>query len=290
LFTDFEGKEIASNGVSGFTEADLAWLRARIDSGDERAALQAGPNGDELIGVNLLRYSRTRTPEGALMYKVRLADLKPVPWAGFARAGRDAVRGSPPPVRDRGRRAAAGQPGPPGLQLREDERRLPLPLDTPAPQYLLIIGITAVLALVVFLLASRLALGLTRDLRRLESLFARSLGDDGISRQRAPLEGSREVVSLAGSLNRMLDRLYGSTRTWKRSAASSCSCRTTSRNWCGSPTRRARIVWFNDRWYEFTGAAPGEGMHRRGASTIPTCCPRCARAGDETLSGGQMAR
>jgi hypothetical protein len=34
LFTDFEGKEIADNGVTGFTQDDLAWLRARIDSGD----------------------------------------------------------------------------------------------------------------------------------------------------------------------------------------------------------------------------------------------------------------
>src|SRR6185312_5907554 len=79
LFTDFEGKEVADNGVPGFTPADLAWLRTRIDSGAERAALQSGPAGEELIGVILLRYSRTRTPEGALMYKIRLADLKPVP-------------------------------------------------------------------------------------------------------------------------------------------------------------------------------------------------------------------
>ncbi len=69
LFTDFEGKEIADNGVPGFTDADMAWLRARLENGDERAILQTGPDGGELLGVVLLRYQRTRTPEGALVYR-----------------------------------------------------------------------------------------------------------------------------------------------------------------------------------------------------------------------------
>ena len=82
MFTDFEGKEIADNGATGFGEREAAWLRERLASGDERAALLDG----ELLGVYLLRYSRTRTPEGALMYKIRLADLKPAPWAVLAPA------------------------------------------------------------------------------------------------------------------------------------------------------------------------------------------------------------
>jgi PAS domain S-box-containing protein len=248
LFTDFEGKAIADNGVASFGARDLEWLRARLASGIEGAALQDG----ELLGVYLLHYSRTRTPEGALMYKVRLADLKPAPWAVLEPAG-----GQPP----RAREIMAKVPLPPhlahlGLALREDERRLAAPLDTPAPQYLLIAATTAVLALLVFLLASRLALGLTRDLRGLEA-FSASLGDDGISSRRAPLAGSREVVSLAGAINRMLDRLYEQHAHLEaeRRKFHQLSNNIPQMVWMADPD--GNIVWFNDRWYEFAGAAPG---------------------------------
>jgi PAS domain S-box-containing protein len=248
MFTDFEGKEIADNGAAGFGEREAAWLRGRLDSGDERAALQDG----ELLGVYLLRYSRTRTPEGALMYKIRLADLKPAPWAVIEPI--DARRA-------RAREITAPVPLPRPLAhlrlvLREDERRLPEPLGSPAPQYLLIGAITAVLALTVFLLASRLALGLTRDLRRLEA-FSASLGDAGISTQRAPLAGSREVVSLAGAINRMLDRLYEQHAHLEaeRRKFHQLSNNIPQMVWMADPD--GNILWFNDRWYEYTGAAPG---------------------------------
>jgi PAS domain S-box-containing protein len=250
LFTDFEGKAIADNGGGGFGERELAWLRARLASGDERAALQDG----ELLGVYLLRYSRTRTPEGALMYKIRLADLKPAPWAALE------------PIDARQAQAheiTAKVPLPPslahlGLALREDERRLAAPLDMPAPQYLLIAATTAALALLVFLLASRLALGLTRDLRGLEA-FSASLGDAGISTQRAPLAGSREVVSLAGSINRMLDRLYEQHAHLEaeRRKFHQLSNNIPQMVWMADPD--GNIVWFNDRWYEFAGAESGNG-------------------------------
>ena len=166
MFTDFEGGAISDNGTASFTPSDLAWLRGRIDSGDERPALRTGPQGKELIGVNLLRYSRTRTPEGALVYKVRLADLKPVPWAVFGRSGgqggaRTSGIGSVVPVP-----ASLGHLG---LVLREDPRKLAAPMVAAGPQYMAILAITGLLALVVFLLASRLAHGLTGDLRRLEA-------------------------------------------------------------------------------------------------------------------------
>jgi PAS domain S-box-containing protein len=247
LFTDFEGKAIADNG-GGFGPRELAWLRARLASGDERAALQDG----ELLGVYLLRYSRTRTPEGALMYKVRLADLKPAPWAVLA----------PTDARPLAREIAAWVPVPANLAhlrlaLREDERQLAAPLDTPAPQYLLIAAATAILALLVFLLASRLALGLTRDLRGLEA-FSASLGDAGISSRRAPLAGSREVVSLAGAINRMLDRLYEQHAHLEaeRRKFHQLSNNIPQMVWMADPD--GNIVWFNDRWYAFAGAQPGE--------------------------------
>jgi PAS domain S-box-containing protein len=248
MFTDFEGKEIADNGTTGFGEREAAWLRDRLASGDERAALLDG----ELLGVYLLRYSRTRTPEGALMYKVRLADLKPAPWAVLAPAGVHPARA---------REITARVPLPARLAhlklvLGEDERRLPEPLGSPAPQYLMIGAITAALALTVFLLASRLALGLTRDLRRLEA-FSASLGDAGISTQRAPLAGSREVVSLAGAINRMLDRLYEQHAHLEaeRRKFHQLSNNIPQMVWMADAD--GNILWFNDRWYEFTGAAPG---------------------------------
>jgi PAS domain S-box-containing protein len=253
LFTDFEGKPIADNGAAaagGFGERDVAWLRERLASGIERPALRDG----ELLGVYLLRYSRTRTPEGALMYKIKLADLKPAPWAVLEPAGAH---------RPQAHEISALVPLPPGLvhldlALREDERKLAAPLDTPAPQYLLIGAITAALALLVFLLAQRLALGLTRDLRLLET-FSASLGDAGISTQRAPLAGSREVVSLAGAINRMLDRLYEQHAHLEaeRRKFHQLSNNIPQLVWMADPD--GSIVWFNDRWYEFAGVKPGDG-------------------------------
>ena len=297
LFTDFEGKEIADNGVTGFTQADLAWLRARIDSGDEHAALQSGPAGDELIGVILLRYSRTRTPEGALMYKIRLADLKPVPWAILAPA--HVPPNTPPGLQAAEVPAGAHEIGARvplparlahlGLVLREDERRLALPLEASGPHYLLIIAIAGLLALVVFILASRLALGLTQDLRRLETFSAR-LGDD-IGTQRAPLEGSREVVSLARALNRMLDRLYEQHARLEaeRSKFLQLANNIPQLVWMADPD--GNILWFNDRWHEFTGSAPGpvsqDEWHRY---HDPEVLPQVMRRWKEAVASGNMAQ
>jgi len=290
MFTDFEGSAIADNGTASFTPDDLAWLRARIDSGDERAALHAGPQGEELIGVNLLRYSRTRTPEGALVFKVRLADLKPVQWAAFrhvASAGR---------ARD----IEAAVPLPPSLNhlrlvLHEDERRLAAPMVGPGPQYLAILAITALLALVVFLLASRLAHGLTGDLRGLEA-FSGSLGDkDGDggadSERRAPLAGSREVVSLAGAINRMLDRLY---EQHARLEAERRRFLQLSNNipqlvWVADPD--GSITWFNERWYEFTGTSPSTMAPQDWRQFHdPDVLPQVAQRWKEALSTGRMAQ
>jgi PAS domain S-box-containing protein len=249
LFTDFEGEEIANNGATGFGERELSWLRSRLASGIEGTTLQDG----DLLGVYLLRYSRTRTPEGALMYRIRLADLKPAPWAVLGPAA------AQPP---RAHEISARVPLPASLAhlqlvLREDEHKLAAPLDTPAPQYLLIAATTALLALLVFLLAQRLALGLTRELRGLEA-FSASLGDAGISSQRAPLAGSREVVSLAGAINRMLDRLYEQHAHLEaeRRRFLQLSNNIPQMVWMADPN--GKIVWFNERWYEFAGAEPGE--------------------------------
>jgi PAS domain S-box-containing protein len=286
LFTDFEGKAIAGNGAVEFTDADLAWLRQRLESGSELASILPGPQGDELVAVNLLRYTRTHTPEGALVYKVRLADLKPVPGANLVAAGakaRDTRDGRPV-------RALPPNIAPLGLVLREDPRTLPNLLATPAPQYALIVGITAALAAVVFLLGSRLALGLTEDLRRLEA-FSSSLGDEGISAQRAPLAGSSEVVSLAHSINRMLDRLYEQhTRLEaERRKFEQLSNTIPQLVWIAEPD--GSISWFNDRWYEFTGKRPGElDQPRWHEMHDPDVLPEVLRRWQQALDTGKMAQ
>ncbi|MCC2958715.1 hybrid sensor histidine kinase/response regulator [Massilia sp. IC2-477] len=205
LFTDFEGKPVAGNGLERFDETQLAWLRARLDDGVESAAIFDRPEGAELVGVSLLRYSRTNTPEGALVYKVRMRDLAPVPSAQLAWKAqpRPAAEGThlDMPVKAPARFAHLG------LVLRVDTSGLAHILETPWSQYSLIGGIAALLAVIVFLLGSRLSLGLTQDLRKLEQ-FASRLGEEGISEHRAELAGSSETVTLARSINQMLDRLH----------------------------------------------------------------------------------
>jgi len=205
LFTDFEGKPIAGNGLERFDAAQLNWLRARIDQGAEGAAIFAGPQGPELVGTNLLRYSRTNTPEGALVYKLRLQDLRPIPasvlgWKGQAPARPADSHTLQLPVR------APGEFDHLGLVLNVDVSDVRQSLETPWLQYGLIAGITLLLAMVVYLLGSRLSLGLTQDLRQLEQ-FAGKLGEEGISELRAELAGSSETITLATSINRMLDHL-----------------------------------------------------------------------------------
>jgi signal transduction histidine kinase len=204
LFTDFEAKPIAGNGLERFDREELAWLRARIDQGVESAAIFPHPEGAELVGVSLLRYSRTNTPEGALVYKVKMRDLRPTPAATLTWRAQPSA-----PMAD-GRLEmpikAPAQFAHLGLGLRVDTSELGAMLETPWEQYSLIGGIAALLALLVFLLGSRLSLGLTQDLRKLER-FAGRLGAEGITEHRATLAGSSETVTLARSINQMLDRL-----------------------------------------------------------------------------------
>lgn len=205
LFTDFEGKPIAGNGIDRFDADQLSWLRARIDQGKESAAIFERPTGAELVGVSLLRYSRTNTPEGALVYKVKMHDLRPVAsstliWKGKAQEASNASILETPIV-------APAQLAHLGLNLRSDTSAVSHILEAPWSQYGLIGGIAALLALIVFLVGSRLSLGLTLDLRKLEQ-FAGKLGEEGISEHRAELVGSSETITLAKSINQMLDRLH----------------------------------------------------------------------------------
>ncbi|BDT60312.1 hypothetical protein MasN3_38060 [Massilia varians] len=204
IFTDFEGKTVAGNGLERFDQEQLAWLRERIERGVDQADIFGQGQGAELVGVSLLRYSRTNTPEGALVYKVRMQDLQPGPSSTLTWKGQPAAAQArnvlEVPV------AVPSQLAHLGLKLRVDASALDDILEEPASQYGLIGGIAALIALGVFLLGSRLSLGLTQDLRKLER-FAGRFGEEGITEHRAELAGSSETVTLARSINQMLDRL-----------------------------------------------------------------------------------
>jgi PAS domain S-box-containing protein len=206
LFADFEGKEIASSSRANFSSAQLAWLRAHLHNGRENSAIFPGSNGDELLLVELLTYARTQTPEGALLYKVRLADLQ-AGISGQLRWGKPTAQEAKAGVLvlplDLAPRLAKHH-----LRLIQSERKSATD-QTGNKLVSILLLLTAALVLVgaVLFLGLRLAPALTRDLRELEA-FSRSVVENGFGGQRANISGSVEVVGLARSINHMLDRLY----------------------------------------------------------------------------------
>jgi signal transduction histidine kinase/ActR/RegA family two-component response regulator len=201
LFTDFEGKEIASNPGASFTPDELAWLRRQLEQGRAAAAIFGGGADAQLLAMQPLVYSRTRSPEGALLYKVRLADLHagatmPLQWKGSEVAGETVTPVMAPEVMQALGFTIRGSRPSPGT-------RSDMSL---APQALPILIVALLLFSVVALVGSRLAAHLTRDLRQLEG-FAREVTGTGLTHERAQETGSAEVRGLAASMNRMLDRL-----------------------------------------------------------------------------------
>jgi PAS domain S-box-containing protein len=286
LFADYEGKPIADNGKASFHPQQLAWLRDRIDSGKRDARIFPGPAGAELVVVELLRYSRTQSPEGAVLYKVALADLHPGPltriaWGeepvGSAAAGRypslTVALDTPPIFRS--------------LNLRVVEKLTASSAEGLVPQYGIIFVMALALAVAVFLLGSRLALALTRDLRHLET-FSRGVVRDGFGAQRAQVEGSIEVSSLARSINHMLDRLYQQHAQLQYETEKLHQLANTIPQlaWMADPDGSAH--WYNDRWYAYTGATP-EQMLKGGWQQVlhPDLWPRVLQRWQEALAAGE---
>jgi diguanylate cyclase (GGDEF)-like protein/PAS domain S-box-containing protein len=204
MFTDFEGTEIANNGNPDFNEAELAWMKAQLDIGKAGAVILPGVKGPDLLAVELLVYSRTNSPEGALLYKVALSDVQRNMTAKL-------VWGKPESATaDSGSSVSALINSP--RNFKHLQFRAMAEADIGffaglAQQYVIIFVIAGALAAAVLVIGSRLAQALTRDLRRLES-FSASMVNDGFSGQRADVDGSIEVANLARSINHMLDRLY----------------------------------------------------------------------------------
>jgi len=209
VFTDFEGAPIADNGqraeLARVTPADMAWLGRAIAAGRSDATVMREGDTPYLLAAQMLIYSRTASPEGALLYKVALSALVLHPEAELRTAGeadhppQDGYVTVDVPL------AVPEMLGRLGLTLRLDAPDAPTAAfqSWVLPAYAAI----ALASLLALYLGSR-AVGshMTRSLRDLERL-AGTIASDGFTGQRARVRGDDEVSGLARSFNAMLDHV-----------------------------------------------------------------------------------
>lgn len=209
MFVDFEGSEIASSGRARFDASQLKWMHQQMARGKSASAIFHAASGDELVVIEVLTYARTKTPEGALLYKVPLAELQ------SNLSGR-LVWGKPNQYHLGNEQVIVTLHLPQifaSHQLRLVQSRHASVVRGRTDSIntvfapLLIAAFALVLSGLVWWLGRRLAMRLTSDLSQLE-VFARSVVENGFGNLRAPTRGSVEVVGLAHSINHMLDRLH----------------------------------------------------------------------------------
>ena len=246
MLTDFEGNTITDSSGASFSPAQLAWLRRQLALASDAATVMEEADGAELLAVRLLRYSRTQTPEGALLYKVRLADIDRDDLISLVAGPRQVASSDD-------LRQVEVPPAYAGLDLKLVRSNAP-PADYSAllPHYALIFIVVLALAAAVLLLGSRLALALTHDLRRLEG-FSSSVVRDGFGRRRAEARGSREVVSLAHSINHMVDRLHHQHAQLQNESEKFHQLANTIPQMAWIADASGNVEWYNDRWYAYTG-------------------------------------
>ncbi len=210
MLTDFAGTEIASNGNAKFSADQLAWLRQHIESGQPQARIFASADGSAaaLVALEPMMYPRTTSPEGAVLYKVDLGDIKvgtgmrlewgPMPSSSSQDQAEGAALSAPvssptvfTPLQFRVRGDKWGGTG---------RAELSVP-------YVHVLLISLTLFSAVVMAGITLTRLLTRDLQRLEA-FSRQLFGSGLKTERAPEGGSDEVAGLAKAINGMLDRLH----------------------------------------------------------------------------------
>jgi signal transduction histidine kinase/ActR/RegA family two-component response regulator len=204
VFTDFEGKEIASNGTARFTSTELDWLRRELATGRANATIVSTGSGFDLIALEPLAYARSQSPDGALFYKILLKDIHlaegmRLEWGRVDEAsaetlGETMVVEVPPVLASLNLRVRGPQPS-------------AMPTFDIAPQYVAILLVATILFAVVIVAGLALARLLTRDLRELEA-FSSHISSSGLTGERAPVTGSAEVANVAESINNMLDRLH----------------------------------------------------------------------------------
>jgi len=250
VLTDFEGKLISDNGIAGFNADEQLWLRKQLQLGASGARIMDSAHGPKLVVAQILRYSQTRSPEGALLYKISVNDLRGgqntrIVWGdGLAETPTAATSipiNAPENFRHLGFRliSTPDHPGAPSLK----------------PQYLIIILIAGAMAGIVLIIGSRLSVSLTKDLSQLEK-FATGLVQDGIGLKRAQFSGSTEIVNLANAINHMLDRLNQQHSQLKNESEKLRQLVNTIPQlaWMADPN--GYIHWYNDRWYSYTGTTP----------------------------------
>jgi signal transduction histidine kinase/ActR/RegA family two-component response regulator len=202
MFTDFEGREIASSNGAKFDPAQLAWLRGAIQAGHAVAKVFDMPGGAQLVAFEPMTYARTASPEGAVLYKIALNDVNAgeglqLHW-GAAAPGADALDAVPVPV-------------PPvfadlGFRVQRAARAMPVEhLDLALP-YLHVLAIALGIFAMVVLVGLRLARAMTLDLAQL-SAFASQREGGRHDPAPVPQSSSTEVATLATAINEMLQRL-----------------------------------------------------------------------------------
>jgi signal transduction histidine kinase len=207
LFADFEGQPIATTRGTRFDDAQLHWLAQVVPHGDAAATLFGQDKQAELAFVTLVHYARTAAPEGALVARMRLADLVPDGrYELVAGAAADPAR----PAVDI---PAAEQFAPLRLQVRRraDAQEPPPPRED---SLLLVLGMLA-LALALAAVTGRFfARRLTRDLDTLVDCAADMQTDRWADRSvRLPRARTAEIDMLNQRINAMLDELEQAHRS-----------------------------------------------------------------------------
>ncbi len=259
-FTDFEGKEIARNGNPGLTDADFDWLRTLLaDPTRPTATILGRGDAAELRVAELIYYSRTRTPEGALVYRLKLSDLSgadaPLHWLGDGYTPDQSAISRTLTVPD------ALQPL--GLELSlHDGKVVPLAADR---VLLLFLGMTLLAIGLAIWATRRIAEHLTRDLKQLSG-FATDVIAHGLGDQRANPSGTRDIRQLADAINSMLDRLK--TQHEQLQQESEAQFRSLVENMPGAAYRCdaldiGRLDYVSPGIEDLTGHPPGDFIHNR---------------------------
>lgn len=203
VFTDFEGQEIARSGADGIGEHHFNWLRKQLAEKSQNPVAIFGQGEDaELVAAEYVYYSRTATPEGALLYRIRLTDLVPfdrlqLNWSGGPDSGKIA--------RPRRLLDVPVDLKPLGLTIELRESSV-LPPPAWQPLFALLLLGTGLAGGLAMLLSLRSAEHLTRELRGL-SEFTGEVVHSGFGDTRAARASTREVDELAMAVNTMLDNL-----------------------------------------------------------------------------------
>ncbi|MBF0334847.1 MAG: HAMP domain-containing protein, partial [Alphaproteobacteria bacterium] len=216
VFTDFEAKTIATNGRGPLSETERQWLLAAIAEGRPLTNVRAEGGRPHLLAAEMLVYSRTATPEGALFYRLPLDSLVHHSQATLVAPG---VAGP----REREGEMVVSAPLPAGGRLEPLDLSIALRAPDAPPgvfPWLLPLDMGAALLAAGLLVAGSLVAAgyVTRGLRDLEQV-AGAVMRQGLGGQRARVRGDDEVASLARAFNYMLDQLGAAADARERRSA-----------------------------------------------------------------------